>query len=71
MKSFNCFNLIFSSSATVYQPGEYVNEEVPFSPSNPYGETKIAVEYMLRSLAKSSKEWRLITLRYFNPVGAT
>jgi UDP-glucose 4-epimerase len=54
MEEFGCFNLIFSSSATVYKPGEYVGEEESFQPSNPYGETKIAVEYLIRSMARSS-----------------
>lgn len=70
MEKYNCPNILFSSSATVYKPGESVGEETEFCPCNPYGETKVTVEYMLRSLAKTGN-YRIISLRYFNPVGGT
>jgi UDP-glucose 4-epimerase len=70
MAEFGCNNLIFSSSATVYQAGELLDEESPIKPSNPYGETKISVEYMVSSNAKvAGGSW--INLRYFNPVGSS
>lgn len=50
-KEFECNNFLFSSSATVYPPGQNLDEEFPFKPSNPYGETKVMVEYMIRSIA--------------------
>lgn len=70
MNEFECKDIIFSSSATVYSPGAYVDEDTPLQPSNPYGETKIAVEYMIRSFQRAHGG-RVISLRYFNPVGGT
>lgn len=64
--------IVFSSSATVYGK----NAEVPYheglslKPVNPYGNTKLFVEEMLRDLVSSDPEWRVALLRYFNPVGA-
>lgn len=65
-------SLIFSSSATVYGQPVYLpyDEDHPTGPMNPYGKTKLHVEEMLRDLASSDSEWRIISLRYFNPVGA-
>ena len=37
---------------------------------NPYGQSKLQVEEILRDLAKSDPEWKIVSLRYFNPVGA-
>ena len=70
MEDYEAPNFIFSSSATVYKAGAYVNEEEVFLPSNPYGETKITIEYLIRSVQKANKT-RTISLRYFNPVGAS
>ena len=72
----DCRTLVFSSSATVYGMAETVpiDEGQPIRPINPYGQTKAAVEQMLRDLATSAREtgqaWRIACLRYFNPVGA-
>ncbi len=65
-------NLIFSSSATVYGDPEAlpIVESSPRSATNPYGQSKLMIEYMLEDLAKSDKQWQLISLRYFNPIGA-
>ena len=65
-------NLIFSSSATVYNPKSPVpyKENDPKSPVNPYGETKYIIERMLCSLAASKPSWNIVILRYFNPAGA-
>ena len=65
-------SLIFSSSATVYgNPGEVCySESTPLKPINVYGETKLMVEDILRSLKKSNPELQIALLRYFNPVGA-
>lgn len=65
-------NFIFSSSATVYGDPETlpIDESFPRSCTNPYGQSKLAVEHILEDLAVSDKHWNLITLRYFNPVGA-
>ncbi len=64
--------LVFSSSATVY--GDPVSvpiaETAPLSVTNPYGRSKLMVEQVLADLAQSDPEWRVATLRYFNPAGA-
>lgn len=64
--------LVFSSSATVYgDPEELpIPETARISPTNPYGRTKAAVEWLLEDLAASDDSWRIALLRYFNPVGA-
>ncbi len=72
MKTNNIKTLVFSSSATVY--GNPI--ELPFTenhllrPTNPYGQTKLVVEEILRDLYHSDNTWKIIILRYFNPVGA-
>jgi UDP-glucose 4-epimerase len=65
-------SLVFSSSATVYGVPQYLpyDEAHPTGATNPYGRTKLHVEEMLRDLAQSNAEWRIVCLRYFNPVGA-
>ena len=64
--------LVFSSSATVYgEPQKLpLTEEHPLSATNPYGQTKLMVEAILRDLHHSDATWRIGILRYFNPVGA-
>jgi len=65
-------NLVFSSSATVYGDPQTVpiREEAPLGATNPYGQTKVVVENLLRDVAASDASWRIALLRYFNPVGA-
>ena len=65
-------NLVFSSSATVYgEPASVpITEEFPLSATNPYGRTKLMIEEILRDIYQADKHWRVILLRYFNPVGA-
>lgn len=74
MEKYNMFNLIFSSSATVYGDAKQIPipETAPLSCTNAYGRTKLFIEEVLRDVAKgdSGKNWRIILLRYFNPVGA-
>ena len=72
MAEFGVKNLVFSSSATVYGDPETlpINETSPRSATNPYGQSKLTVEHVLEDLAAADKEWSLITLGYFNPVGA-
>ena len=67
-----CKSIIFSSSATVYgDPASVpVRENFPTSATNPYGRSKLMIEEMLRDLAASDPAWRVVLLRYFNPVGA-
>jgi len=64
--------LVFSSSATVYGDPQYLplTEDHPLSATNPYGQTKLVIENMLRELAHSDPSWQIGILRYFNPVGA-
>lgn len=64
--------LVFSSSATVYGDPQQVPipETAPLSATNPYGRTKLFIEQILGDLSKADSEWRIATLRYFNPAGA-
>lgn len=64
--------MVFSSSCTVYGNPQYVpiDEKHPLKAVSPYGRTKLIIEDIFRDLAASDKEWRIILLRYFNPVGA-
>ena len=67
------FNLVFSSSATVYDEANTspLNEEMPTGmPSNKYGYTKLIVEQLLQKLSIADERWSIALLRYFNPVGA-
>ena len=72
MKEKQIKKLIFSSSATVYGlPQELpINEFHPLDATNPYGQTKLMIEHILRDLSQSDPEWEITLLRYFNPVGA-
>ena len=64
--------LVFSSSATVYGNPQRLplTEDHPLSATNPYGQTKLVIEEMLRDLYRSDPTWHIGILRYFNPVGA-
>ncbi|OAL81007.1 UDP-glucose 4-epimerase [Acinetobacter sp. SFB] len=73
MERAEVFNLVFSSSATVYDEANIspLNEEMPTGmPSNNYGYTKLMVEQLLQKLAVADERWSIALLRYFNPVGA-
>ena len=73
MSKYGCNNLVFSSSATIYAENESskFKEDSDLKPINPYGNTKLTVEILLENLFESNKqEWRLASLRYFNPIGA-
>lgn len=72
MAEYKVTNLVFSSSATVYGDPESlpIDENSKRSCTNPYGQSKLMVEYVLEDLAASDNQWNLINLRYFNPVGA-
>jgi UDP-glucose 4-epimerase len=72
MEQHNVKNLVFSSSATVYGNPESspITEDAPLSATNPYGQTKLIGEQILRDLAASDREWQITLLRYFNPFGA-
>jgi len=72
MAKFNCKQIIFSSSATVYGNPVHcpITENFPLSTTNPYGSSKLFIEHILRDLFISDNNWKIILLRYFNPVGA-
>ena len=72
MKLTNVKSLVFSSSATVYGAPLYtpINESHPTSATNAYGRSKLHIEEMLNDVVHSDVEWKIVCLRYFNPVGA-
>jgi UDP-glucose 4-epimerase len=72
MRQRNVKQFVFSSSATVYGVPESspIDESFPLSATNPYGQSKLIAEQILRDVEVSDASWRIATLRYFNPVGA-
>ncbi len=73
MKEVGMMNIIFSSSATVYT----ADNEMPLKETsrtggctNPYGWTKYMTEVILSDMSKAEKDWSVVLLRYFNPIGA-
>ena len=72
MLAAGCKRIVFSSSATVYgDPTRLpISEDAPLSPTNPYGQTKLIGETLLRDLGAADPLWQTAALRYFNPVGA-
>lgn len=72
MAAYGCKRLVFSSSATVYGDPQKVpiRENAPLGATNPYGQSKLMIETLLRDLAISDNGWEIMALRYFNPVGA-
>jgi UDP-glucose 4-epimerase len=72
MNKYNVKNMIFSSSATVYGSPEKVpiTEDSALRPTNPYGQTKLVIEQILADLHASGGGWNIVSLRYFNPIGA-
>jgi UDP-glucose 4-epimerase len=65
-------DVVFSSSCTVYGAPEKlpIREDFPLQAVNPYGQTKLTIEYMLKDLVAADRRWNVSILRYFNPVGA-
>lgn len=72
MAEFGVKTIVFSSSATVYgDPASVpIRENFPLSATNPYGQTKLMIEHMLRDIHNADASWRVGILRYFNPIGA-
>lgn len=72
LRKHGVFNFVFSSSATVYGNPEKLplTEDAPLSALNPYGQTKLWQEDMMRAMACADPRWHIVLLRYFNPVGA-
>ena len=73
MRRHNVKTIVFSSSATVYgAPDEVPIKETARvgNATNPYGETKVMIERILKDIYTSDMEWNVSVLRYFNPIGA-
>ena len=72
MQEASVTKIVFSSSATVYGSPHYlpIDEMHPTDPRNPYGRTKLHIEQILKDLCLSDTVWKVLCLRYFNPVGA-
>lgn len=72
LQKYNAKKIVFSSSATVYgNPASVpITEDFPLSTTNPYGETKLMIERILKDLYAADPEWSISVLRYFNPIGA-
>lgn len=72
MSDYNCNNLVFSSSATVYGDPKYLpyDELHPTNPVNPYGRSKLFIEEILKDWTGTNQNYHATVLRYFNPVGA-
>ena len=73
MKKYNCKSIVFSSSATVYgNPiSNPIDELFPVgATTNPYGTSKYMIERILEDLYISDNSFKIVILRYFNPVGA-
>ena len=72
LAKYDAKKIVFSSSATVYGMPKTVpiREDFPLSTTNPYGETKLMIERILKDVWVSDNEWSVSVLRYFNPIGA-
>ncbi|MBQ7917620.1 MAG: UDP-glucose 4-epimerase GalE [Clostridia bacterium] len=72
MQKYNCKNIVFSSSATVYSPKNVMplTEDADLGASNPYGRTKLFNEHILRDFQFVNPDYDVVLLRYFNPIGA-
>tara|TARA_Y100001978_G_C23568351_1_gene372836 strand:- start:142 stop:834 length:693 start_codon:yes stop_codon:yes gene_type:complete len=72
MEKYECRTIVFSSSASIYGVSKNlkIEEESNINPINPYGTTKMCIEYLLKDIYKSFNNWKIISLRYFNPIGA-
>ena len=72
MEKYEVYNLVFSSSATVYGNPKTlpIDEDFPLSTTNPYGTTKLFIENILSDVYKANSKWNIAILRYFNPIGA-
>ncbi len=73
MKKYDCKNIVFSSSASIYRNNllKPIFEESEIKPCSPYGQTKLAIENILEGIFKTSNDsWSIVNLRYFNPIGA-
>ncbi len=73
MKKYGCKNIVFSSSATVYGIPKKVplTEKDPVqNATSPYGQSKLINERILSDFQAVNKDFNVVLLRYFNPIGA-
>ena len=72
IKAADVHHMVLSSSAAVYgSPNvDAVTEDTPTMPINPYGQTKLAQEWIVRDLSESGYDLSWVALRYFNVAGA-
>jgi UDP-glucose 4-epimerase len=72
MRDHHVYDLVFSSSCSVYGDAQRVplSEQDPTGPTNPYAHTKLVCEQVLADACRRHPEFRVLALRYFNPVGA-
>lgn len=72
MKSTGVKKLLFSSTAAVYGEPEFcpIDETHTLRPLNPYAQTKIIIENILKDIVKAENNWSVVCLRYFNPIGS-
>ena len=73
MNKYKCYKMVFSSSATVYGNCKApLNEtdKIGIGITNPYGQTKFMLEIILKDYCLSNSKFNIISLRYFNPIGA-
>lgn len=72
MEKYNVYNMVFSSSATVYGVTQEMplKEDFPTGATNPYGRTKLFIEEILKDYQNANKNFNFALLRYFNPIGA-
>lgn len=72
MKKYGCTKFIFDSSATVYgvRHDSRITESFPLAATNPYSTTKMVIENLIYEMHRSSKTWTMISLRYYQPLGA-
>jgi len=72
MKEYKVYNIVFSSSATVYGSPDSVPvaETARINPASPYGWSKVMIEQVLADIYRAEANWNIAILRYFNPIGA-
>lgn len=72
MEKYNVKKIIFSSSATVYKESKILplTEDMPLGVTNPYGRSKLIIEDIMQDIAHADNEFKVVILRYFNPIGA-
>lgn len=72
MEQYGVKKIIFSSSATVYKESKILplTEDMPLGVTNPYGRSKLIIEDIMQDMANADNEFKVVILRYFNPIGA-